>query len=132
VKLRLATVDVVVTRFCGTPSAHVYVCPNALWARDFAAPQTMLNPTFNGDNIVPRGNVNISELDVPVARWQRLGWLLTRPLGLRFGGHQSHDHRAGGGGTDQLGSLPTDALGRRGWRRLALPRTVRPTFTWLK
>jgi peptide/nickel transport system substrate-binding protein len=66
VKLRLATVDVVVTRFCGTPSAHVYVCPNALWARDFADPQTMLDPTFNGDNIVPRGNVNISELDVPV------------------------------------------------------------------
>jgi peptide/nickel transport system substrate-binding protein len=52
-KLRLATVDVVVVRFRGTPTADVYICPNALWARDFADPQTMLDPTFNGDNILP-------------------------------------------------------------------------------
>jgi peptide/nickel transport system substrate-binding protein len=65
VRLRLVTMDVMATKFCGTPSAHVQVCPNIFWVRDFADAQTMLDPTFNGHNILPNGNVNISELDVP-------------------------------------------------------------------
>ena len=35
------------------------------WSLDFADPQTMLDPTFNGENIIPRGNSNWPELDVP-------------------------------------------------------------------
>jgi peptide/nickel transport system substrate-binding protein len=64
-KLLLMSVDVMGTKFCGTPSARVQVCPSIVWVRDFADAQTVLDPTFNGDNILPEGNVNFSELDVP-------------------------------------------------------------------
>jgi peptide/nickel transport system substrate-binding protein len=65
VRLRLVSNDVMTTKFCGTPSAHVQVCPNIFWVRDFADAQTMLDPTFGGENILPQNNVNISQLDVP-------------------------------------------------------------------
>ena len=53
------------TRYCGFPAAAVAVCPNVGWARDFADGQTFLDPTFNGANIPPVGNANVSQLDVP-------------------------------------------------------------------
>jgi peptide/nickel transport system substrate-binding protein len=65
VKLRLVTLETMATTFCGTPRAAVNVCPNAAWFRDFADGQTMLDPTFNGDSILPAGNSNYSELDAP-------------------------------------------------------------------
>jgi peptide/nickel transport system substrate-binding protein len=65
VKLRLTTADTMLTKFCGTPSARVHVCPNLFWVRDFADAQTVLAPTFNGDSIAPQGNTNVSQLDVP-------------------------------------------------------------------
>jgi peptide/nickel transport system substrate-binding protein len=51
------------TRFCNVPSAKVHVCPNVGWLKDFSDPQTLLDPTFNGDNILPQNNSNWSELD---------------------------------------------------------------------
>jgi peptide/nickel transport system substrate-binding protein len=65
VKLRLLSQQVVMTRYCGYPAAAVAVCPNVGWARDFADGQTFLDPTFNGKNIQPVGNANISQLDDP-------------------------------------------------------------------
>jgi peptide/nickel transport system substrate-binding protein len=65
VTLRLVTRDTMYTRFCGTPDAGVNVCPSVGWAQDFADPQTMLDPTFHGDNIPETGNVNWPQLDVP-------------------------------------------------------------------
>jgi peptide/nickel transport system substrate-binding protein len=53
------------SKFCGVPSANVAMCPTAGWLKDFADPQTFLDPTFNGDNILPSGNSNWSELDDP-------------------------------------------------------------------
>jgi peptide/nickel transport system substrate-binding protein len=53
------------TRFCGYPKAAVEVCPNVGWMRDFADGQTFLDPTFNGENIAPVGNANVSQLDDP-------------------------------------------------------------------
>jgi peptide/nickel transport system substrate-binding protein len=35
------------------------------WLKDFADPQTMLGPTFHGENIVPTNNVNWPQLDDP-------------------------------------------------------------------
>jgi peptide/nickel transport system substrate-binding protein len=35
------------------------------WLKDFPDPQSMLDPTFNGNNILKQGNVNWSELNVP-------------------------------------------------------------------
>jgi peptide/nickel transport system substrate-binding protein len=65
VRLRLATTDAMYTRFCNVPSADVAICPNVSWGKDFADPQTLLDPTFNGANIIPQGNSNWPELDDP-------------------------------------------------------------------
>jgi peptide/nickel transport system substrate-binding protein len=64
-KLRLLTRDTMYTKFCGASKSEVHVCPSVGWAQDFADPQTMLDPTFNGNNILEAGNVNWPELDVP-------------------------------------------------------------------
>jgi peptide/nickel transport system substrate-binding protein len=47
------------------PSQNVAICPSVGWFRDFADAQSMLDATFNGDNILQQGNVNWPELDVP-------------------------------------------------------------------
>jgi peptide/nickel transport system substrate-binding protein len=63
--LRLVTRDTMFTKFCNVPKSEVSVCPSVGWAQDFADPQTMLDPTFNGNNIIETGNSNWPELDVP-------------------------------------------------------------------
>jgi peptide/nickel transport system substrate-binding protein len=65
VRLRLVTQDAMYTRFCNVPGANVAICPNVSWGKDFADAQTILDPTFNGKNIVPQGNSNWPELDNP-------------------------------------------------------------------
>ena len=64
-KLRLVTRDTMFTRFCNVPDSEVNVCPSVGWSEDFADPQTMLDPTFNGNNIVPSQNSNWPEIDIP-------------------------------------------------------------------
>jgi len=53
------------TRFCGSPDQAPNVCPSVGWLKDFNDAQSMLDPTFNGDNIIPANNVNWPQLDVP-------------------------------------------------------------------
>jgi peptide/nickel transport system substrate-binding protein len=65
VRLRLVTQDAMYTKFCGVPSAEVAICPNVSWGKDFGDAQTILDPTFNGDNIIPQMNSNWPQLDVP-------------------------------------------------------------------
>jgi peptide/nickel transport system substrate-binding protein len=65
VRLRLVTQDAMYTRFCNVPGANVAICPNVSWGKDFADAQTLLDPTFNGNNIVAQGNSNWPELNVP-------------------------------------------------------------------
>jgi peptide/nickel transport system substrate-binding protein len=65
VRMRLVTQDAMYTRFCNVPGANVAICPNVSWGKDFADAQTILDPTFNGKNIVPQGNSNWPELDNP-------------------------------------------------------------------
>jgi peptide/nickel transport system substrate-binding protein len=65
VRLRLVTQDAMYTRFCNSPPANVAICPNVSWGKDFGDAQTILDPTFNGRNIVQQGNSNWPELDVP-------------------------------------------------------------------
>jgi peptide/nickel transport system substrate-binding protein len=62
--LRLVPQDTLFTKFCGVPSQKVAICPNVGWFRDFADPQSMLDATFNGNNILAQGNVNWPQLDV--------------------------------------------------------------------
>ncbi len=53
------------TKFCGVPRAAVAICPSMMWAKDFFDSQSMLDPVFDGDNIVPSGNVNTAEVNDP-------------------------------------------------------------------
>jgi peptide/nickel transport system substrate-binding protein len=64
-KLRLVTRDTMLTRFCQVSDAEVNVCPSFGWAQDFFDPQTVLDPTFNGNLILEAANVNWPELDDP-------------------------------------------------------------------
>ncbi|MCX6371264.1 MAG: ABC transporter substrate-binding protein [Solirubrobacterales bacterium] len=63
-KLRLVTQETMFNKFCGVPKAKVSICPNVGWFKDFSDPQTMLDPTFNGKNIVDVNNQNIAQLNV--------------------------------------------------------------------
>jgi peptide/nickel transport system substrate-binding protein len=64
-KLRLVTRDTMIARFCTVPESEVHVCPSWGWAQDFADPQTVIDPNFNGNNIIAAQNSNWSELDIP-------------------------------------------------------------------
>jgi len=63
VTMRLVQPQTMYTRYCNTPSAKVAICPNVGWNKDFADGQTMLDPTFNGKNILEQGNSNWPQLD---------------------------------------------------------------------
>ncbi|HET6829800.1 MAG TPA: ABC transporter substrate-binding protein [Solirubrobacterales bacterium] len=56
--------DIMYTKFCSTPSNAPEVCPNVGWLKDFNDGQSMLDPTFNGENVVPENNSNWPQLDV--------------------------------------------------------------------
>ena len=62
---RIVPQDTLYTKFCGVPKAKVAICPNVGWFKDFTDPQSMLDATFNGKNILPQGNVNWPQLDDP-------------------------------------------------------------------
>jgi peptide/nickel transport system substrate-binding protein len=62
---RIVPQDTLYTKFCGVPKANVAICPNVGWFKDFADPQSMLDATFNGNNILQQGNVNWPQLNDP-------------------------------------------------------------------
>ena len=64
-KLVLVTQDAMYTQFCNVPKKAVAVCPNVGWLKDFNDAQTLLDPTFNGQNIVQVNNSNWPQLNVP-------------------------------------------------------------------
>jgi len=53
------------TRFCNVPKNEPNICPNVGWLADFHEPQTLLDPTFNGKNIIPTNNSNWPLLNDP-------------------------------------------------------------------
>jgi peptide/nickel transport system substrate-binding protein len=59
-KTNFTTVDqpVMFGKYCGTPKLNIDVCPNVGWIRDWSDPQTLLDPTFAGYNIVSSNNSN--------------------------------------------------------------------------
>ena len=65
VNYQKVTHDIMYTKFCSTPSNAPQVCPNVGWLKDFNDGQSMLDPTFNGDNVVPENNSNWPQLNVP-------------------------------------------------------------------
>jgi peptide/nickel transport system substrate-binding protein len=57
--------DVMYSKFCQIPKAKVQVCPNVGWGKDFFEPISIIDPVFNGANIVPSGNVNYAQQNDP-------------------------------------------------------------------
>jgi peptide/nickel transport system substrate-binding protein len=56
--------SVMYAKYCGVPKSETDVCPNVGWIRDFADPQTIIDPTFAGKNIVPTNNSNFGQVTV--------------------------------------------------------------------
>jgi peptide/nickel transport system substrate-binding protein len=65
VRLRLVPQDAVYTEWCQVPAKKVNMCAGAGWFKDFADPQSMLEPVFKGSLITETGNINYSELRDP-------------------------------------------------------------------
>jgi len=59
------THDIMYTKFCSVPDNAPPVCPNVGWLKDFNDGQSMIDVTFNGENVVPENNSNWPQLDVP-------------------------------------------------------------------
>jgi peptide/nickel transport system substrate-binding protein len=63
--LRIVPHETMYTKFCQVPKSKVAICPNVGWFKDFVDPQSMLDATFNGNNILQLGNVNWPQLNDP-------------------------------------------------------------------
>jgi peptide/nickel transport system substrate-binding protein len=63
-KTNFTTVDTATMygKYCEIPKQEIDVCPNVGWIRDWSDPQTILDPTFAGYNIIPTGNVNYGQV----------------------------------------------------------------------
>lgn len=62
IRLRLVPQDRMYLQWCGVRAARVAICPNVGWFFDYYDPQTLLEPTFDGDAIFDGGS-NWSFLD---------------------------------------------------------------------
>jgi peptide/nickel transport system substrate-binding protein len=65
VDMKYVTRDAMYTKYCQVPRDQPDVCPSVGWLKDFADPETLLGPVFNGKNILDVGNSNFSQLDNP-------------------------------------------------------------------
>ena len=65
VEPRFVSRDTMYTKFCQVPKNEPEVCPSVGWLKDFADPETILGPTFKGENILDVSNSNFALLDVP-------------------------------------------------------------------
>jgi peptide/nickel transport system substrate-binding protein len=65
VNLRSVSGTAMYSKFCGVPAAHVAICPDLGWLKDFYDPQTVLEPMFDGTRISREGSSNWSQLDDP-------------------------------------------------------------------
>ncbi len=80
IELRQVTHDAMYNKFCNRPPSDTAICPNVGWIKDFSDPQTYLDPTFNGENIIQTNNVNWPELNVPeINKAMNEAKLLTEP-----------------------------------------------------
>jgi peptide/nickel transport system substrate-binding protein len=65
VNIKLVSIDAMFTKFCVVPKNQPELCPSVGWLPDFKDPVTMLDPLFNGANILPTNNVNMSQWNDP-------------------------------------------------------------------
>jgi peptide/nickel transport system substrate-binding protein len=62
VTFRAVPRDTMFSKYCAVPKNEPEICPSVGWLKDFADPQTMLDPVFNSQNIIESGNVQWSLL----------------------------------------------------------------------
>jgi peptide/nickel transport system substrate-binding protein len=65
VKIKAVTRDSMYSKFCQVKKAEPPICPSVGWLKDFADPETLLGPVFNGKNILDVGNSNFAQLNDP-------------------------------------------------------------------
>ena len=65
VDMKYVTRDSMYTKFCQVPKSQPDVCPSVGWLKDFADPETLLDPVFNGKNILQVGTSNFAPLNDP-------------------------------------------------------------------
>jgi peptide/nickel transport system substrate-binding protein len=65
VKIKAVTRDAMYTKYCQVKKAEPPICPSVGWLKDFADPETLLGPVFNGKNILDVGNSNFAQLNDP-------------------------------------------------------------------
>jgi peptide/nickel transport system substrate-binding protein len=63
VKTRYVVRNTMYTKFCQVPKNEPDICPSVGWLKDFADPEAILGPVFNGKNILDVSNSNFSLLD---------------------------------------------------------------------
>jgi len=63
VEIKQVPTDTLYTKFCGVPKNEPSMCVGIGWLKDFQDAQSMLQPTFDGAQIKPAGNVNWSLLN---------------------------------------------------------------------
>jgi peptide/nickel transport system substrate-binding protein len=65
VNMKYVVRDSMYTKYCQIKKEQPAVCPSVGWLKDFADPETLLDPVFNGKNILEQGNSNFSQLNDP-------------------------------------------------------------------
>ena len=65
VDMKYVVRDSMYTKFCQVPGNQPDICPSVGWLKDFADPETLLNPVFNGKNILTEANSNFALLNDP-------------------------------------------------------------------
>ena len=129
VNLQKVTHDVMYTKFCSVPENTPDVCPNVGWLKDFNDGQSMLDPTFNGENIVPENNSNWPQLDDPALNKAiDKATLIDDPAerNQAWGDVDTHDHRAGPGDPVDLGQPGEHPVGGRRRRDQQVQRELGP------
>jgi peptide/nickel transport system substrate-binding protein len=63
VKTRYVVRSTMYTKFCQVPNNEPDICPSVGWLKDFADAETLLDPVFNGKNILDAANSNFALLD---------------------------------------------------------------------
>ena len=53
------------TKYCTVPKAHIAICPNLSWGKDFFDSQSMIAPIFDGNLIQEQANTDTSLADNP-------------------------------------------------------------------
>ena len=96
-------------KYCGVPKQEIDVCPNVGWIRDWSDPQTLLDPTFAGYNMVATNNSNwgqVSWQDFPKGSGRYLRQWSADPdrpgdeVGREGGRHHGPHRRVGEGRRD--------------------------------